>query len=170
MRQGQTTTQGTTCPTLFENCVALFWTGRLRFVNNHKKWTVKREKISYLFCFFMSRPRHAIRTCGSLNWDNKTHKSIWLYLLFCYYYVCHQPLLRMPLHVIIQRNISFTFISEFDQFLADRAAAGGQRTGSVKSGASRPRQRQMQMENQADDEMFGLWFTCTNTIFFQTLV
>lgn len=46
--------------------------------------------------------------------------------------------------------------SEFDQFLADRAAAGGQRTGSVKSGASRPRQRQMQMENQADDEMFGL--------------
>ena len=50
----------------------------------------------------------------------------------------------------------FTFISEFDQFLVDRAAAGGQRTASVKSGASRPRQRQMQMENQADDEMFGL--------------
>ena len=47
-------------------------------------------------------------------------------------------------------------ISEFDQFLADRAAAGGQRTGSVKSGSNRPRQRQMQMENQADDEMFGL--------------
>ncbi|KAJ7382286.1 hypothetical protein OS493_036016 [Desmophyllum pertusum] len=46
--------------------------------------------------------------------------------------------------------------SEFDEFLADRAAAGGQRTGSVKSGVSRPRQRQMQMENEADDEMFGL--------------
>lgn len=70
---------------------------------------------------------------------------------------------------LLKGTFSFTFISEFDQFLADRAAAGGQRTGSVKSGASRPRQRQMQMENQADDEMFGLWFTCTNTFFFQTL-
>ncbi|KAK2557186.1 TOM1-like protein 2 [Acropora cervicornis] len=46
--------------------------------------------------------------------------------------------------------------SEFDKFLAERAEACGQRTGSVKSGANRPRQRQMQMENQADDEMFGL--------------
>ncbi|PFX29028.1 TOM1-like protein 2 [Stylophora pistillata] len=46
--------------------------------------------------------------------------------------------------------------SEFDQFLADRAAAGGMRSGSVKGGNNRPRQRQMQMENQADDEMFGL--------------
>nr|XP_058950698.1 TOM1-like protein 2 [Pocillopora verrucosa] len=46
--------------------------------------------------------------------------------------------------------------SEFDQFLADRAAAGGMRSGSVKGGSNRPRQRQMQMENQADDEMFGL--------------
>lgn len=53
-------------------------------------------------------------------------------------------------------KLSLTFISEFDQFLEDRAAAGGQRTGSVKSGASRPRQRQMQMESQADNEMFGL--------------
>ena len=47
-------------------------------------------------------------------------------------------------------------ISEFDKFLAERAEAGGQRSGSVKPGASRPRQRQMQMANQADDEMFGL--------------
>ncbi|XP_068672676.1 TOM1-like protein 2 isoform X2 [Montipora capricornis] len=46
--------------------------------------------------------------------------------------------------------------SEFDKFLAERAAAGGQRSGSVKPGANRPRQRQMQMENHADDEMFGL--------------
>ncbi|RMX49605.1 hypothetical protein pdam_00003011 [Pocillopora damicornis] len=46
--------------------------------------------------------------------------------------------------------------SEFDQFLADRAAAGGMRSGSVKGGSNRPKQRQMQMENQADDEMFGL--------------
>ncbi|XP_078348635.1 TOM1-like protein 2 isoform X2 [Oculina patagonica] len=46
--------------------------------------------------------------------------------------------------------------SEFDEFLENRAAAGGQRTGSVKSGANRPRQRQMQMESQAEDEMFGL--------------
>ncbi|XP_067043404.1 TOM1-like protein 2 [Acropora muricata] len=46
--------------------------------------------------------------------------------------------------------------SEFDKFLAERAEACGQRTGSAKSGANRPRQRQMQMENQADDEMFGL--------------
>ncbi|XP_073247471.1 TOM1-like protein 2 [Porites lutea] len=45
--------------------------------------------------------------------------------------------------------------SEFDKFLAERAAAGGQRTGSVKAGANRPRQRQMQMDT-ADDEMFGL--------------
>lgn len=46
-------------------------------------------------------------------------------------------------------------VSEFDKFLAERAAAGGQRTGSVKAGANRPRQRQMQMDT-ADDEMFGL--------------
>lgn len=59
--------------------------------------------------------------------------------------------------------------SEFDQFLADRAAAGGMRSGSVKGGSNRPRQRQMQMENQADDEMFGLWFNCENTFFFQTI-
>ena len=46
-------------------------------------------------------------------------------------------------------------VSEFDKFLAERAAAGGQRIGSVKAGANRPRQRQMQMDT-ADDEMFGL--------------
>ena len=28
----------------------------------------------------------------------------------------------------------------------------------------------MQMENQADDEMFGLWFNCENTFFFQTII
>lgn len=61
------------------------------------------------------------------------------------------------------------FLSEFDQFLADRAAAGGMRSGSVKGGSNRPKQRQMQMENQADDEMFGLWFNCENTFFFQTI-
>lgn len=47
-------------------------------------------------------------------------------------------------------------VSEFDQFLAERAAAGGQRIGSTKSSGNRPKQRQMQMENQADDELFGL--------------
>ena len=61
------------------------------------------------------------------------------------------------------------FLSEFDQFLADRAAAGGMRSGSVKGGSNRPKQRQMQMENQADDEMFGLWLNCENTFFFQTI-
>lgn len=53
-------------------------------------------------------------------------------------------------------QFSSCWFSEFDKFLAERAEACGQRTGSAKSGANRPRQRQMQMENQADDEMFGL--------------
>jgi len=63
----------------------------------------------------------------------------------------------MSLLCICRYLIPFvTIFLEFDKFLADRAAAGGQRGGSAKSGASRPRQRQMQMENEADDEMFGL--------------
>ena len=53
-------------------------------------------------------------------------------------------------------NPSVMVVAEFDKFLADRAAAGGERTGSVKSSTNRPRQRQMQMANQADEEMFGL--------------
>ncbi|KAK3740677.1 hypothetical protein QZH41_019048 [Actinostola sp. cb2023] len=44
---------------------------------------------------------------------------------------------------------------DFDQFLAQRAAAEGQRTGSTKSVSQRPKQRQMQMENK-DDDIFGL--------------
>ncbi|KXJ15092.1 TOM1-like protein 2, partial [Exaiptasia diaphana] len=44
---------------------------------------------------------------------------------------------------------------DFDNFLAQRAAAEGQRTNSVKAGSQRPKQRQMQMENK-DDDIFGL--------------
>ncbi|XP_032240020.1 TOM1-like protein 2 isoform X2 [Nematostella vectensis] len=45
---------------------------------------------------------------------------------------------------------------DFDDFLAQRAASGGQRSGSVKErgGSGRPPQRQMQMEQT--DEFFGL--------------
>lgn len=108
---------------------------------------------------------HENMTCHFLSFA--THRRIIEYIIYTVIQVLftfpwgHEPVLHMPVHAVIKRNIcslklSFAFISEFDQFLADRAAAGGQRTGSVKSGASRPRQRQMQMENQADDEMFGL--------------
>ncbi|XP_031571945.1 TOM1-like protein 2 isoform X2 [Actinia tenebrosa] len=45
---------------------------------------------------------------------------------------------------------------DFDQFLAERAASGGQRSNSAKSGSQRPKQRQMQMENKTEDEFFGL--------------
>lgn len=104
-------------------------------------------------------------TCHFLSFA--THRRVIEYIIYTVIQVLftfpwgHEPVLHMPVHAVIKRKIcslklSFAFISEFDQFLADRAAAGGQRTGSVKSGASRPRQRQMQMENQADDEMFGL--------------
>lgn len=64
----------------------------------------------------------------------------------CYLYLCSFE---------CSDNILIIAIIDFDQFLAQRAAAEGQRSNSVKAGSQRPKQRQMQMENK-DDDIFGL--------------